>query len=159
MGGGKGGRKRRNGEGERKREAVWTSPFGLVGFAVLQNVAPAAALAAFPRLRLFQTVLPLQQWPSRTFQVALQLQRWPRSRASVLPNRAPAAALASFPFSVLASFPRFCPSKSHCRCNAGLISVGPGLIPALRSFQIVLPCNAMLCCVPPCDAMPCAAML
>ena len=148
------------------------SPKGLAGFciscarfvpirlfSVLQNVAPAAALAPFPRLQLFQIVFPRQHWRVRSFQVALPLQRWPRSRASVLPNRAPAAALVSLPFSVLASFPRFCPSKSCSRCSAGLISVGPGLIPALRSFQIVLPCNAMLCCVPLCDAMPCAAML
>ena len=128
-------------------------------FWVVLNVAPAATLSPFPRLQLFQLALPLQHWRFRSFQVALPLQRWPRSRASVLPNRAPAAALVSFPFSVLASFPRFCPSKSCSRCSAGLISVGPGLIPAFRSFQSLLPCNAILRWLPLCDVMPCAAML
>ena len=81
---------------------------------VVPNRAPAAAL-------------PL-------LQVALPLQRWPRSRASVLPNRAPAAALASFPFSVLASFPRFCPSKS---C--------PSEMRCCVVFRYAIPCLALQC--------------
>ena len=103
-------------------------------------------------------VVSMCSFAIRTFSVLFPLQRWLHFRASgrskscsqcsaglisalpLVPNRAPAAALASFP--------RF------------------------RSIRIVLPlqrwrhfqchataCNAMLCCVPLCDATPSAAML
>ena len=115
----------------------------------------------------------------------------PISAPPVVPNRVPAAALAfsilpsSAAAAALASFPRFGPSKSCSRCSAGLIPVfGPGLVPALLSFQIVLPlqrwphfrrswphsrasvlpnrapvqCDAVLCTAMRCHALRCNAL-
>ena len=127
---------------------------------VVPNRVPAAALALFPRLRLFQIVFPRPHWRVRSVlpsSAALQLQRW--------------AAAAQ------ASFPCFGLSKSCSRCSASLIPVfGPGIAPALQSFQIALPlqrCSSFpsvlasfphfgssdSCCVPLCDVMLCVAML